>query len=251
MQGPVLPDLDALPDEVAERLRVVWITQPHVPTGRAASRPELERLLRQARERNVLLCSDEAYSELWLSAPVPSALECGTDNLLVFQSLSKRAAMTGFRVGFVVGDPRAVAAFRRLKTNIDSGTPGFVQAAAIAALADDEGPERARAAYGERAAVLVPALARIGCEVARPEAGFYVWAGTPRGVPGTEFARRLLQESPALAVMPGEWLAEPVVNGGRSVHPGAGRVRFALVPDLQRCRQAAERLAAWAAGARA
>jgi LL-diaminopimelate aminotransferase len=242
-QGPLLPDLDALPDDVAARLRVVWITQPHVPTGRAATLAELARLAAQVRERGLLLCSDEAYSELWLDAPVPSALETGVERVLVFQSLSKRAAMTGWRVGFVAGDATAIAAFRRLKTNIDSGTPGFVQAGAIAALADDDAPVAARAAYAARADVLLPALARLGCEVARPEAGFYLWVGTPRGVPGTEYARRLLEEAPALAVMPGEWLAEDVP--GERVHPGAGRVRFALVPPLERCREAAARLAAW------
>ncbi len=246
MAGPVLPDLDALPAAATERLRVVWITQPHVPTGRAATLPELERLARQVRERGLLLCSDEAYSELWLAAPAPSALETGPDNVLAFQSLSKRAAMTGYRVGFVAGDPRAVAAFRSLKTNIDSGTPDFCQAAAIAALADESGPERARAAYRARVEVLIPALRRLGCDAVPPEAGFYLWVGTPRGVPGTEFARRLLEEAPALAVMPGEWLAEPVASGaGPAGNPGAGRVRFALVPDLQRCREAARRLESW------
>jgi LL-diaminopimelate aminotransferase len=242
MDGPVLPDLSALPEEVGERLRVVWITQPHVPTGRAATLAELARLAGQVRERGLLLCSDEAYSELWLDAPVPSALETGAENVLVFQSLSKRAAMTGYRVGFVAGDARAIAAYRRLKTNIDSGTAHWAQAAAIAALADESAPEAARAAYRERADVMVDALACRGCRVARPGSGFYLWVGTPDGGPGTGFARALLEQAPALAVMPGEWLADPLRDGD---HPGAGRVRFALVPSLERCREAADRLARW------
>jgi len=238
MSGPVLPDLEALPEEVGERLRLVWITQPHVPTGRAATLEQLARLLAQVRERDVLLCSDEAYSELWLEGPAPSALQAGVENVLVFQSLSKRAAMTGYRVGFVAGDPRAVAAFRRLKTNIDSGTPNFVQAAAIAALGDEEAPARSRERYRERAAVMVAALREAGCAVETPGAGFYLWAATPGGEPGVEFARRLLL-GPGLAVMPGEWLAEPLRGGGQ---PGAGRVRLALVPPVERCREAAARL---------
>jgi LL-diaminopimelate aminotransferase len=193
------------------------------------------------RERGLLLCSDEAYSELWMDAPVPSALETGVENLLVFQSLSKRAAMTGYRVGFVAGDARAVAAFRRLKTNIDSGTPNFVQAAAIAALADDAAPAQAREAYRARAQVMVTALRAAGCVVDTPGAGFYLWAQVPRGESGLSYARRMLL-GPALAVMPGEWLAEPLRDGGQ---PGAGRVRLALVPSLDRCRQAASRLADW------
>ncbi len=240
--GPTLPDLDALPHDVGDRLRVVWITQPHVPTGRAADLSALSRLAAQVRERDVLLCSDEAYSELWFTAPPASALQTGTANVLVFQSLSKRACMTGWRIGFVAGDERAVAAFRRLKTNIDSGTPDFVQEAAIAALADEGGPEEARRRYAERAAALLPALSALGCEARLPEAGFYLWVGTPGGVSGVEFARRLLEERPALAVMPGEWLAETLADGS---HPGAGRVRLALIPDVDRCREAAGRLADW------
>ena len=238
MSGPVLPDLDALPDEVGERLRLVWITQPHVPTGRAADLAALTRLLAQVRERDLLLCSDEAYSELWMDGPVPSVLQAGIDHVLVFQSLSKRAAMTGYRVGFVAGDPAAVAAFRRLKTNIDSGTPNFVQAAAIAALDDEEAPARSRERYRERAEIMVAALREAGCAVERPGSGFYLWAATPGGEPGVDFARRLLL-GPGLAVMPGEWLAERLRGGA---NPGAGRVRLALGPPRERCRAAAARL---------
>ncbi|MGQ0552081.1 MAG: aminotransferase class I/II-fold pyridoxal phosphate-dependent enzyme [Planctomycetota bacterium] len=240
MEGPVLPDLDALPPAIAERLSVVWITQPHVPTGRFASLPELERLAAQCRARRVLLCSDEAYSELWLHEPVPTALATGREQVLVFQSLSKRAAMTGWRVGFLAGDARAIAAFKRLKANVDSGTPNFVQAGAIAALADEEAPAEARRAYAERARALVPALRRIGCTADVPSAGFYLWVGAPRGLSGVDFARQLLAGPTAIAVLPGEWLAEAVEDGGPE--PGAGRVRLALVPSLARCQEAARRL---------
>lgn len=249
-EGPLLPDLDALPEALTERLAVVWITQPHVPTGRVAGLEALRRLAEQCRARGVLLCSDEAYGELWHATPPPSALETGSDHVLVFQSLSKRSEMTGFRVGFVAGDAEAVAGFRRLKTNIDSGVPRFVEDAAVAALADETAPARARERYAARAEVMVSALRRLGCDVAWPEAGFYLWCGTPDGGSGVDFARRLLAEDPALAVMPGEWLADPVGalasgHGASAAAPGAGRVRWALVPDLERCREAARRLEAW------
>jgi LL-diaminopimelate aminotransferase len=242
-EGATVPDLDDLPDDVSAALRVVWITQPHVPTGRAATRAQLTRLAEQCRERDVLLCSDEAYSELWLREPVVSALETGTDGVLVFQSLSKRAAMTGYRVGFVAGDAEAVATFRRLKLNIDSGTPAFIQDAAMAALQDETAPAEARAEYGRRIDALLPSLSGLGCSVQRPEAGFYLWVGAPDGLSGVEFARRLLGEAPGLAVMPGEWLADPVADVARQ--PGDGMVRFAMVPSLDRCREAADRLAQW------
>lgn len=241
-QGPCLPDLDALPDEQAQRLRLVWITQPHVPTGRVAERAELQRLLDQCRERDVLLCSDEAYGELGFEQPTCSPLELGCDHVLAVNSLSKRAAMTGYRVGFVAGDPRAVEIFLALKTQVDSGTPWFIQDAAAAALADEDAPASARAGFAERAEVLVPALRRVGCRVDFPEAGFYLWGQVPDGR-GVDFARRLLEESPALAVLPGEWLTEPVPGVHRQ--PGDGRIRLALVPSLERCREAAARLEAW------
>ncbi len=242
-EGSTLPDLDELDAEDTAALKVVWITQPHVPTGRAASLAALQRLADQCRERGVLLCSDEAYSELWLGDPVHSALETGSDGVLVFQSLSKRAAMTGYRVGFVAGDPEAVSTYRQLKLNIDSGTPAFIQDAAIAALADERAPAQAREEYGRRIDVLRPVLESRGCQVPRPEAGFFLWVAVPDGLTGLEYARQLLTESPGLAVMPGEWLADPVV--GVSRQPGDGMVRFAMVPSLDRCREAADRLRQW------
>ncbi len=243
--GPLLPDLDALDDDVAERLRVVWVTQPHVPTGRMASLAELTRLADQCRARGVLLCSDEAYSELFAHAPPVSALETGLDHVLAFHSLSKRSCMTGSRVGFVAGDPEAVGYLRRLKTNIDSGVPRYIEDGAIAALADENAPAAARQRYRERAALLVPALRSIGCEVAEPDAGFYLWVRAPNNESGVSFSKQLLSSETAIVAMPGEWLAEVVQSTGRS--PGSGMVRFALMPSDERCREAAERLVAWGA----
>lgn len=236
--GPLLPDLDELPLAESEALRVVWITQPHVPTGRVADREALGRLYAQCRERGVLLCSDEAYSEVWFREPPASALEAGVEGVLVFQSLSKQAAMTGYRIGFVAGDPEASASFRRLKTQIDSGAPDFVQDAGVVALDEPQHAAAARTAYRERAEILLPALRALGCRVEEPEAGLYLWARVP-GDDGVAFARELLGGPAALAVMPGEWLAHEVP--GES-HPGQGRVRLALVPDSARCAEAAARL---------
>lgn len=239
-EGPVLPDLDALELAPGERLAVVWITQPHVPTGRFASPAELRRLAEQCRERGALLCSDEAYLDLYRDEPPASAFSAGVQGVLAFHSLSKRAAMTGYRVGFVSGDARAVDALARLKTNIDSGTPHFIQEAAITALSDESAPADARARYRERADALCAGLLAAGWQAQAPEAGFYVWAVTPEGQSGVEGARRLLEQGTALAAMPGEWLSDPVE--AVLTQPGAGRVRFALVPSLERCEEAAERL---------
>ncbi len=243
--GPGLPDLDQLPAEVSESLALVWITQPHVPTGRSAGLAALTRLRDQVRDRGAVLCSDEAYSELWMDSPCDSALQTGLEDVLVFQSLSKRSGMTGYRVGFVAGDERGIAALRTIKTNIDSGTPRFIEDAAMAALADESEPAAARKRYARRAETMLAPLRALGCRVDMPDAGFYLWVRTPRSMTGVEFARRLLSEEPTLAVMPGEWLSDPATVLSDDGLPGDGHVRFALVPSLERCRQAAERLGAW------
>jgi len=257
-EGPLLPDLDGLPPGVADEIAVVWITQPHVPTGRSASVDALGRLADQCRHRGILLCSDEAYSELWYDEPPASALQVGRENVLVFQSLSKQAAMTGYRIGFVAGDAQATVTFRRLKTQVDSGAPAFVQDAAIAALADPSLAARSRERYAARAEILIPALRALGCDVDMPEAGLYLWARTPErdgtAMSGVDFARELLTGPAAMAVLPGEWLVDdeeaavPAPGNGDErasgrASPGACRVRLALVPDEERCVEAAARLA--------
>jgi len=237
-RGALLPDLDALPPEDADALAVVWITQPHVPTGRSARLDELRKLHAQCLERGVLLCSDEAYSELWYGQAPHSLLEAGVEGVLVFQSLSKQANMTGYRLGFVAGDAEANASYRRLKTQIDSGAPDFVQDGGRAALMEHDVAAAARERCRAKAGLLLPALRARGCSVSAPEAGLYLWATVPGG-DGVAFARELLAGPAALVVVPGEWLAQRVPGAG---HPGEGRVRLALVPDLDRCREAAARL---------
>ncbi len=243
--GPILPDLTELAEQCGDRLRMVWVTQPHVPTGRIAQADEIKVFMQQAHERNILVCSDEAYCELWMEAPPTSFLEASETHVLAFHSLSKQSSMTGYRVGFVSGNASATLAFRRLKMTIDSGVPQFIQQGALAALLDDGPAEKARENYRIKAELLVDALRDVGCSVDFPEAGFYLWAKAPGGSTGIEFSRRLLEEEPALVTMPGEWLADPLP--GRDTHPGSSRVRFALVPSNDRCQEAAMRIRKWKA----
>jgi LL-diaminopimelate aminotransferase len=236
-----LPDLDAIDPAVAARARVLWINYPNSPTGRVASLPELQRIVDWARARGIVVCSDEPYSEIYFTeTPPPSALACGTDGVLVFQSLSKRSSMTGYRVGWVAGDARLITAFKRLKTNIDSGTPSFIQQAAIAALADEEHVEAARAIYRERRDVLCDGLEAAGLERCAPEGTFYVWQKLPDGIDSVAFAKKLLAPEVAVVCTPGAWISSPMPDGS---NPGDGYVRFALVAPLDKTREAAERIA--------
>jgi LL-diaminopimelate aminotransferase len=239
MDHGFLPDLAAIPDEIVRRAKLLWINYPNSPSGRAAPDSLWGSVLDFAASRGIVVASDEAYSEIWYDRPPRSALEFGRDGLVVFQSLSKRSNMTGYRVGWVCGDRRIVDLFRRLKTNVDSGTPTLLQDAAVAALSDETHVAAMRATYRERRDVLVPALRAIGCEVPVPDATIYVWPKAPAGMNGLEFARRLLSPDIAVATTPGGALGELLADG---TNPGENHVRFALVPSLTEVRDAAERI---------
>jgi LL-diaminopimelate aminotransferase len=132
--GDLLSGLQALPAEITARARLLWITSPHSPTGLQSTREELSHIVEWAAAHDIVIASDEAYGELWFRAPAPSILEVAREGVIVFQSLSKRSSMTGYRVGWVCGDAQLVSLYKKLKTNIDSGIPNFIQDAAIAAL---------------------------------------------------------------------------------------------------------------------
>lgn len=236
-----LPDLDAIPEDVKRRAKAIWVCYPNSPTGAVADRAFYARLFHQANRYGWVVLSDEAYSEIWFtpSAP-PSALEVQKEGCLAFFSMSKRSAMTGWRVGWVCGDARLVALFRKVKTNIDSGTPTFIQDAAVAALSDETHVRAFTAEYREKRDVLCAGLARAGLAVAPPQSTLYVWQQAPQGMSGVELAGRLLDPAVAVVATPGEWLSDAVADGS---NPGAGHVRFALVPSLADTRLAAERIA--------
>ena len=239
-EGGFLPDLDAIPDAVAARARLIWVNYPNSPAGRVPPDDFWPRLVRWASDRGIVVASDEAYSEVWFDRPPRSILEFAREGVVVFQSLSKRSNMTGHRVGWVCGDPEVVGLFQRLKTNIDSGTPTFIQDGAIAALRDESHVDRMREIYRGKRDRLVGALRDIGCQVNPPEATLYLWPRVPQGMTGLDFARRLLDPSVAVVCTPGLALGEPSDDGGP--HPGEHHVRFALVPSLDRVEEAVNRL---------
>jgi LL-diaminopimelate aminotransferase len=236
-----LPDLDAIPADVARAARVMWVNYPNSPSGVCPGRDVFERLYAWTRRHDVILASDEAYSEFYYgAAPPPTALEVGRDGVVVFNSLSKRSAMTCYRAGWVAGDRRIVEAFRKMKTNVDSGTPTFVQDAAVAALGDEEHVRAMREEYRAKRDVLVAGLKAAGLPDSTPEGTIYVWQRIPKGMTSLEFATLLMRPETAIVATPGSLIAEPV-EGGRN--PGEGHVRFALVPSLDDVRLAAERIA--------
>jgi len=236
-----LPDLDAIPDDVADRARAIWVCYPNSPTGAVADRAFYERLVEKADRHDWVIFSDEAYSEIYFGdEPPTSLLQVQREGSLVFFSMSKRSAMTGWRIGWVAGDEDLVAQFRKVKTNVDSGTPTFIQDAAVAALEDETHVVEFRAAYREKRDILLAAFAACGLEDCTPAASLYIWQKVPEGLSGVDFAGRLLEPDIAAVCTPGEWISDVVADGS---NPGAGYVRFALVPTLEDTRRAADRIA--------
>jgi succinyldiaminopimelate transaminase len=220
-----LPDLDAVA-EVADRLAILWLNYPNNPTGAVAPRSFLERAATLAREHDFVLASDEAYSELWFDEPPASALQARSlRNVLVFNTLSKRSSMTGYRSGFVAGDDRLVDALRAFRPTVGTAPQEFVQRASVVAWGDEEHVEHARALYRAKRDALLPVLERNGLRVAASRAGIYLWVEVEEG--SEPFAERLLEHG--VVVSPGPFFGPS----------GEGYVRFALVPGLDDCRRAA------------
>ncbi len=232
-----LPDLNAIPKEAVRKARILWINYPNSPSGVTAPPAFLKEAAEFGRRNGILVASDEAYTEIYFGSPPHSILEFGTSNVVAFHSMSKRSAMTGYRCGWVCGDAEAVAAFKKLKTNIDSGTPMFVQDAAIAALSDEAHVAGMREEYRVKRDIMTAAFSRLGLEKCVPDATLYIWQKVPMDSP--EFCKRLLRPETAVVATPGDWISDPTPEG---LNPGAGYVRFALVADLDEVREAASRI---------
>jgi succinyldiaminopimelate transaminase len=231
-----LPDLESVDwDGVA----ILWLNSPNNPTAVAAPLAFYERAAELAREHGFVLACDEAYSEIWFEGDPPaSALQVGDrTNVLVFNTLSKRSSMPGYRSGFAAGDPELVSALKRYRPNVGTAPPTFVQRAAITAWGDETHVVETRERYAAKRDAILPALKAVGLEPAGGDASFFLWLRIGPADPGDAeaYAVRLLDEL-GIVVAPG-----PFFGPG-----GEGHVRVALVPTIEACRRAADRLATWA-----
>jgi acetylornithine aminotransferase len=220
-----LPDLDAF--DAWDEIALFWVCYPNNPTGAVAPLELYEELAARAREHRFLLCSDEAYSELWFDEPPVSALQVeDRTNVVVFNTLSKRSSMTGYRSGFVCAPPEIVSALRRFRPTVGTAPQEFVQRASVAAWSDDAHVHEVRALYRRKRDTLLPTLLERGLRLAGSEATFYLWLDI--GGPAEPFARRLLEHG--IVVAPGSFFGPA----------GEGYVRFALAPTQAECERAAE-----------
>jgi LL-diaminopimelate aminotransferase len=233
------PDLERIPAGVMKKTRLIWINYPNSPTGKVADEHFYREVIEFARRHEIVIASDEAYTEIYYKNKPHSILEFGKEGIIVFQSLSKRSAMTCYRIGFIAGDSRLIRLFRNLKTNVDSGTPTFIQDGAVSALSDEFHVEKMRESYKRKRDLLIRAFIDAGLEDCTPEGTLYIWQKVFEGMSGEEFARTLLREDTAIVCTPGNLLADPVEQG---INPGRDYVRFALVPSEEETFEAAQRI---------
>ncbi len=232
-----LPDLDAIPGETASRARIMFINYPNNPTSAVADLGFFSRVVEFARENEILVCHDAAYTEMAFDgfcAPsfleAEGAMEVGVE----FHSLSKTYNMTGWRIGFAVGNSKAIEGLGAIKSNIDSGVFQAVQLAGIEAIRGDQSCVREMAqVYTKRRDLMVKGLRDAGFEVESPKATFYLWVRVPEGHTSTEVATRLLEDA-GLVVTPGNGFGEP----------GEGYFRIALTQKRERLAEAVERIKA-------
>ncbi len=228
-----LPDLDAITDEQWRRASLLWLNYPNNPTGAVAPLSLLADAVERCRAHDVVLASDEAYSELWFGdAPPAGALQIrDLTNVIVLHTLSKRSSMTGYRSGFAAGDPELIGALRRLRPAVGVTPQEFVQRASVVAWGDERHVEANRARYAAKRKIFLELFDRHGVHVAGSEATFYLWVAVPGGRQSLAWSLELLDR------------ADVVVAPGSFFGPeGEGYVRIAMVPTLEECATAAAML---------
>jgi N-succinyldiaminopimelate aminotransferase len=238
-----LPDFAAVSEEQWQRCQLLYLCSPGNPTGAVIPLPQLQDLIRLAREYDFVIASDECYSELYFDegAPPPGLLQaCATmgdtdyRNCVVFHSLSKRSNLPGLRSGFVAGDAQVLRDFLLYRTYHGCAMPIHHQLGSIAAWNDEGHVRENRQLYRDKfTAVLAEFDGHL--PVSAPDAGFYLWPQTP--VSDTEFARQLYAGE-HVTVLPGRFLAREA--GG--LNPRKNRVRMALVAESAHCVEAAQRI---------
>lgn len=232
-----LPDLDAVPEEVARKAKLLFLNYPNNPTGAVATADFYQKAVNFARKYDILIVSDNAYSEMTYDgyvAPSIFAAEGAREVAVEFWSLSKPFNMTGWRIGFVVGNAAAISALGVIKTNTDSGQFTAVQEAAIAALTSPEAEAfiaEMNETYRRRRDMAVAGLRAIGLDASPMKGSFYLWVPVPAGHTSASFATLLLEQA-GVVVTPGSAYGEH----------GEGYIRISLCVPEERLQEALERM---------
>ena len=232
------PNLDAIPADIAEKAKVLWLNYPNNPTGAVADFAFFEKAVAFAKKYDIAILHDNPYCDVAFDGYKPMSIfqvPGAKDVAIEFNSWSKIYNMTGWRIGMVVGNAQMIDALARVKSNIDSGIPQAVQRMAIEAV---YGPQDCidehNAIYQRRRDRMVTVLRRVGLEVDTPKASLYVWAKLPAGVTSAEYAARLIEDT-SVVVTPGR---------GYGVN-GEGYIRLSVTTPDDRLEEGMKRLEAW------
>ncbi len=230
-----LPDVDAIPLDVAKNAKLMWLNSPNNPTSVVMTKEYFRRVVEFAQKHEIIVCHDAAYSEIYYDGRRPASFleaDGAKDVGVEFHSLSKTYNMTGWRIGFAVGNKDVLAGLGSVKSNLDSGCFQAIQEAGITALTLDQSvTDGLRKVYQERRDTLVPGLKKLGLEVEPPPAAFYIWVNVPRGYTSASFTAHLL-ENAGIVTTPG--------NGFGA--PGEGYIRLTLCTPKARLAEAVERI---------
>ncbi len=222
-------DPDALPESVLKRAAIVYLNYPHNPSGYKLSDELFKRWIEVRDEYDFVLVSDECYADLYYEGDAPrSLLEFGREGCLVIHSLSKRSGMTGYRSGFIAGDPALIDKYRRYRASMGVAPQQFVQAAAELAWTDTQHVADRLGVFAAKREVLLRMASDRGLKVHGSQAGLYLWLEVPEGTTDLEYAKKC--RDVGIVVAPGSFFGE-----------GQERfIRLALVPTIDECRAAAE-----------
>jgi LL-diaminopimelate aminotransferase len=230
-----LPVFEDIPQQALDKARICFLNYPNNPTGAHGNDETYEKALALAKKNDILICHDAAYSEVTYDGyTAKSFLEFDNEKKysIEFHSLSKTYSMTGWRIGFAVGNAEAVQNLGKLKTNIDSGQFQAIQEAGIEALTgSQESVEAMKKTYAIRRDIVVDGLASMGIHVRKPRGTFYIWAHVPKGITSADFCEKLIEEK-GIVVTPGSGFGEE----------GEGFFRISITTAEDRIREGIERL---------
>ncbi|MDI6865270.1 MULTISPECIES: LL-diaminopimelate aminotransferase [Thermodesulfovibrio] len=228
-----LPDIDSIPEDVCKKAKLMFINYPNNPTSACAGTDFYKKIIEFANKYNIIVCHDAAYSEVYYEEKPISFMQIdgAKDVGIEFHSLSKTYNMTGWRIGFAVGNKDILAGLGKVKTNLDSGVFQAIQEASIVALkTEDTVLKQIRNVYRERRDILYEGLKNAGFALKKPAATFYLWVKVPNGK-SIDFVAKLLKEA--------EVLCTPGVGFGEH---GEGYIRFALTQSKEKIKEAVERI---------
>ena len=233
-ENDFLPDLDAIPAKVFRKTKLMFINYPNNPTSAVAPREFFQEIIKVAQKYNIIVCHDASYTEIYYGQKplsfmqVPGAKDVGIE----FHSLSKTYNMTGWRIGFAVGNKEVLAGLGKIKTNIDSGVFQAIQEASIVALElGQDTLSGIRKTFQERRDILCNGLRKLGMDLMKPKATFYVWVKVPSSFNSMGFVTHVLDKAGVLGT-PG--------NGFGAA--GEGYIRFALTAPARRIEEAVNRI---------